>query len=106
MINGCQHAFCRECIQTALQQSRGLGRVATCPTCKTPFTRRSVMPAPTVNRLVRLYKLANRSLGLAPLVPDPTLAMTQYFPATQTAAMLAANSISSGSEILELNAPR
>jgi hypothetical protein len=72
----CVHAYCSSCLKEALQQ--GPPR---CPTCLTKATKRSMQPAPELNKLTQAYKLALRHFGLAPVQFDPSYnAMTQIAP--------------------------
>ena len=74
MIGACCHTYCRACILKALHTKQE------CPTCKQPCTKRSLVPAPQFDALVKAFKHMLRDFGLAPSKFDPTVSITQLMP--------------------------
>ena len=74
MIGACCHTYCQSCILQALQHKKE------CPTCKQACTKRSLVPAPHLDALVRAFKHVLRDFGLAPSQFDPSVAVTQLHP--------------------------
>jgi len=82
VILPCVHAYCRECLCDAFKNGQ-----PRCPTCLTRATKRSMVAAPQLQRLVRTYKLALRQFGLVPVTYDPSYqAMTQLAPGDNATA--------------------
>ena len=86
----CQHSFCQECIRNALSKSlassssssssslRSGSSSSSCPVCKTPCTRRSMVRNQLYDELVKGYKMSLRAFGFAPVVYDAKVnGMTQ-----------------------------
>ena len=72
----CCHAYCKDCVLAAFQQSQ-----PRCPTCLIKANKRSLQPADILNQLVHAYKVSLRHFGLAPVTYDPSYnAMTQLGP--------------------------
>jgi len=87
VLLSCLHAFCHDCIRTAFQNhtsnnsknnGSSLNKTSLhCPVCKVPCSKRSMVSSNHLEELVKGYKLALRSFGLAPVVYDKNVGMTQ-----------------------------
>lgn len=70
----CLHAFCEQCIARAISFQRNN---TSCPVCKTPCSKRSMIKDASLSQAARGYKYVERAFGFAPIIYDGNVDMTQ-----------------------------